>query len=58
VPQSLQRVSAPLPGALLPPCRTALLNDFQAVGYGIPALDSSDIVTINQGELIPKVRSL
>jgi len=34
--------------------KTALLNDFQAVGYGIPALDNTDIVTINQGEILPK----
>lgn len=37
------------------PRRVALLNDFEAVGYGIPALDSSDIVVLNAGQAKDKV---
>lgn len=34
--------------------KTAVLNDFEAVGYGIPALESSDLVALNDVELLPQ----
>ncbi|GIL63494.1 hypothetical protein Vafri_17547 [Volvox africanus] len=34
--------------------RVALLNDFEAVGYGIPALEPEDLVTLNQAPVVPK----
>lgn len=33
--------------------RVNVLNDFEAVGYGIPAVDPADIVTLNEGEMHP-----
>jgi len=35
--------------------RVALMNDFAAVGYGIPALDDSDFVALNPGTPHEKV---
>eukprot|EP00983_Pelagomonas_calceolata_P023436 738282-Pelagomonas_calceolata.AAC.1 len=35
-------------------CRKSEQQSPKAVGYGIPALDNTDIVTINQGEILPK----
>ncbi|GLC58285.1 hypothetical protein PLESTB_001341700 [Pleodorina starrii] len=34
--------------------RVALLNDFEAVGYGIPALEPEDLVTLNKAPVVPK----
>lgn len=34
--------------------KTAVLNDFEAVGYGIPALDSKDLVALNDVPVVPK----
>ncbi len=39
------------------PCRTAVLNDFEAVGYGIPALAASDLISLNDVAPIPEVSS-
>ncbi len=36
-------------------CRVGVLNDFEAVGYGIPALGEADIVPINMALSEPKV---
>ena len=36
-------------------CRVAILNDFEAVGYGIPVLEESDIVPINMAISEPHV---
>ncbi|KAF8057125.1 glk [Scenedesmus sp. PABB004] len=33
--------------------RTAVLNDFEAVGYGIPALAPSDLVPLNDVPMVP-----
>lgn len=33
--------------------RVALINDFQAVGYGIEELTDSDVVTLQAGEVVP-----
>lgn len=37
--------------------RVALLNDFEAVGYGIPALQPEDLVVINDVPVQDKVGS-
>lgn len=37
-------------------CRVALLNDFEAVGYGIPVLGPHDVVPLNDVPVQPKVR--
>mmetsp|Transcript_32908 Transcript_32908/g.72684 ORF Transcript_32908/g.72684 Transcript_32908/m.72684 type:complete len:410 (-) Transcript_32908:761-1990(-) len=34
--------------------KVALLNDFEAVGYGIPALDESDLVVLNDAPRVDK----
>jgi glucokinase len=34
--------------------RVAVLNDFEAVGYGIPALESSDLVALNDVPQVPE----
>lgn len=34
--------------------QTAVLNDFEAVGYGIPALDSKDLVVLNDVAPLPR----
>jgi len=40
-----------------PPPRVAVLNDFEAVGYGIPALGRDDVVAINPRAVpVPHVR--
>lgn len=45
------------PPAFVPLPRFALLNDFEAVGYGVPALDPvTDLVTLNTGVPKEKVR--
>lgn len=31
-----------------------VLNDFEAVGYGIPVLQPSDVVTINSAPVVPE----
>lgn len=36
-------------------CRTAVLNDFEAVGYSIPALQPIDVVVINDVKPVPEV---
>jgi glucokinase len=33
---------------------TAVLNDFEAVGYGIPALDPKDLVVLNDAPVTPR----
>jgi glucokinase len=33
--------------------KTAVLNDFEAVGYGIPALDAKDLVALNDVPMVP-----
>lgn len=33
--------------------RTAVLNDFEAVGYGIPALAAEDLVVLNDAPVVP-----
>lgn len=34
--------------------KTAVLNDFEAVGYGIPALTSEDLVVVNDVPMVPE----
>lgn len=34
--------------------KTAVLNDFEAVGYGIPALKSEDLVALNDVPIVPQ----
>lgn len=34
--------------------KTAVLNDFEAVGYGIPALAAKDLVALNDVPIQPK----
>lgn len=34
--------------------KTAVLNDFEAVGYGIPALDAKDMVVLNDVPMVPQ----
>ncbi|KXZ44218.1 hypothetical protein GPECTOR_71g579 [Gonium pectorale] len=34
--------------------RVSLLNDFEAVGYGIPALEPNDLVTLNDAPVLPR----
>jgi glucokinase len=36
--------------------RTAVLNDFEAVGYGILALGPKDVVSLNDVKVKPQVR--
>lgn len=36
-------------------CRVCLLNDFEAVGYGIPVLGPGDMVKITPHEPLPQV---
>jgi glucokinase len=33
--------------------KTAVLNDFEAVGYGIPALEPKDLVALNDVPMVP-----
>jgi glucokinase len=33
--------------------KTAVLNDFEAVGYGIPALEPKDLVALNDAPVVP-----
>lgn len=41
----------------LPPRRVGVLNDFEAVGYGIPALGRDDLVSLNPKAVpVDKVR--
>lgn len=35
--------------------RFAILNDFEAVGYGIPAVAETDIVVLNDAPIVPNV---
>jgi len=35
--------------------KVTLMNDFEALGYGIPLLDASDLVVLNDVPLKPKV---
>ena len=35
--------------------RVALVNDFEALGYGIPLLDQSDLVVLNDVPVQEKV---
>ena len=37
-------------------CSTAVLNDFEAVGYSIPALQANDMVALNDVKPVPMVR--
>lgn len=34
--------------------KTAVLNDFEAVGYGIPVLDAKDMVVLNDVPMVPQ----
>lgn len=34
--------------------KTAVLNDFEAVGYGIPALNAKDMVVLNDVPMVPQ----
>ena len=47
----------PVSCACVHPGRVALLNDFEAVGYGIPALQPEDLVPLNGTAPQPKVRT-
>lgn len=35
--------------------RFAILNDFEAVGYGIPAVAETDVVVLNDAPIVPNV---
>ncbi len=49
------RLTEPLLLCLLLPGRVQVLNDFEAVGYGIPALEADDVVAINDVPAKPLV---
>lgn len=34
--------------------KTAVLNDFEAVGYGVPALQAEDLVSLNDVPMVPE----
>ena len=36
-------------------CRVEVLNDFEAVGYGVPELRDNDIITLHDVPAHPKV---
>lgn len=36
-------------------CRFAILNDFEANGYGVPTLTSDDVIPLNDVPSLPKV---
>lgn len=37
--------------------RFAVLNDFAAVGYGVPAVPADDLLTLNDAPVAPEVLS-
>ena len=37
-------------------CRMAVLNDFEACGYGVPALQEEDLLVLNDVPARPKVQ--
>ena len=39
-------------------CRMAVLNDFEACGYGVPALKEKDCVALNNVKARPMVGAL
>lgn len=45
-----------MPAAAPPARRFAILNDFEAVGYGIPVLEDADIVPVNMAATEAGVR--
>ena len=39
-------------------CRFAVLNDFEAIGYGVPVVPEEDLVVLHDAPVSPKVKQM